>query len=56
MAAAAVPATMGIDRRATVIQEALESFGYLLICFGAITLHREIDSPAAPGPTAGRCR
>jgi hypothetical protein len=55
MAAAAAPATTGTDRPATVIQEALESFGYLLICFGAITLHREIDSPAAPGPTAGRC-
>ena len=40
----------------TVIQEALESFGYLLICFGAIMLHRELDHPAAPGPAAGRCR
>ena len=39
----------------TVIQEALESFGYLLICFGAIMLHREIDSRVVPGPAAGRC-
>ena len=40
----------------TFIQEALESFGYLLICFGAIMLHRELDPPAAPGQAAGRCR
>ena len=39
----------------TVIQEAFESFGYLLICFGAIMLHREIDSRVVPGPAAGRC-
>jgi|LSQX01.2.fsa_nt_gb uncharacterized membrane protein len=30
----------------TVIQEALESFGYLLICFGGIILHRELDRGA----------
>ena len=46
MAAAAAPATTGTDRHATVIQEALETFGFLLIGFGAIMLHREIGSRA----------